>query len=253
MNFKPNIIIKDDPTLLAVAAAEIFTRSAKGCIARKDSFIVAISGGSTPRTTHRLLAEEPYCSHISWEKTHIFWVDERCVPKDDEASNYGAVRKDLLDKIPIPSDHVHLMPVEDPPEEGAMRYQEELIDFFQLQEGGVPTFDLIFLGIGKDGHTASLFPGQWSLNERDRLVVAVKGGNPYVNRLTMTYTLLNNTGHVVFLVSGREKAPVLKLVFEDLQANLPSQKIRPVHGELTWIVDLDAAEMLSREAANDQS
>ncbi|MFC1534561.1 6-phosphogluconolactonase [Thermodesulfobacteriota bacterium] len=245
MNVKPNIIIKDDPTILAVAAAEIFTRSAKESISRKDSFTVAISGGSTPRTTHRLLAEEPYCSDIPWEKIHIFWVDERCVPKDDEASNYGAVEKDLLDKIPIYPDHVHLIPVEDPPEESAMRYQEELMEFFQLEKSGVPAFDLIFLGIGKDGHTASLFPGHEALEEDKRLIVAVNGGDPCVSRITMTYLVINHARQIVFMVSGKGKSQVLKTVFENRKDLLPAQRVRPSQGKMIWLLDKEAASLVN--------
>jgi len=241
---KNEIIVKDNPTHLAQTAATIFSGTARTSVSEKERFVVAISGGSTPRTMHRMLAQEPYRSEIPWDKTHIFWVDDRCVPVNDRASNYGAVKKDLLERIPIPGEQIHPMPGEAPPEDGAIKYQGVLMNFFQLEEGQFPIFDLIFLGMGPDGHTASLFPGQRALNEKKRLVVAVKGGSPDVNRLTMTYPVLNRAGQIVFLVSGKGKCEILKTAFENREARLPAQKIRPINGGLIWLLDRDAASLL---------
>ena len=161
---KSQIIIKDSPDSLAREAAEIFVAMARESVAHRDHFSVAISGGSTPRHMHKMLAEDPYLSEMPWYKTHIFWVDERCVPENDPASNYGAAKSDFIDRVPVPKVNIHPMPCRVSPEDGAIRYQRELIDFFQSGDDRFPVFDLIFLGIGTDGHTASLFPGQRALS-----------------------------------------------------------------------------------------
>ncbi len=241
------IIIRENPTHLAQTGAELFTRAARAAVKERGRFAVAVSGGSTPRLMHRLLAEEPYCSETPWDRTSLFWVDERCVPVTDEGSNYGAAKLDLLEKVPLPVAQIHPMPVEAPPDEGAVEYQRVLQNFFQSGEGQFPAFDLIFLGIGADGHTASLFPGQSSIEEKKRLVIAVKGGIPNVSRLTMTYPTLNQARQLVILVSGTGKAAVLKTLFEDKQARLPAGRINPTNGTLTWLVDRDAAEALPKE------
>jgi len=202
---------------------------------------------------HRMLAEEPHSTKTPWGRTHIFWVDERCVPEKDRASNYGAAKRDFLDKVPIPAGHVHPMPLEASHEEGALIYQQKLMDFFQLEAGQFPIFDLIFLGIGKDGHTASLFPGQKALDETEKPVIAVKGGDPDVNRLTMTYPVLNRAKQIVFLVTGKGKAAVLKTIFEVAGAGLPARTVNPINGKLTWLIDRDAASMLPEEVLNEGS
>jgi len=253
MPSKPEIIITDDPTQLARTGAGIFRTAAKHCVTQRNLFSVAISGGSTPRDMHRLLAEEPYRSDIPWKKTHIFWADERCVPMNDPASNYGLAKKDFLEQIPIPPEQIHFMPGGFAPEEGARKYQEEVEGFFQHMQEDFPVFDLIFLGIGKDGHTASLFLGARSPSESDRWVMAVKGGNPDVYRLTLTYDVLNGAKGVYFLVSGKEKAPIVRTVLESKEARLPAQKIQPVKGKLTWLLDKEAASLLSKEMIRDAS
>jgi len=236
------ILTASDPADLARRGADLFSRIGKESVQLRGCFAVALSGGSTPRPMHRMLCEEPYFSTIPWSRTHIFWVDERCVPADDSASNYGAARADLLDRVPVLCDQVHPMPMDLPPGAGATAYQEELMRFFQSPPSKIPVFDLIILGIGTDGHTASLFPGQSALREQKRLVVPVRGGDPpLVDRLTMTLPLLNNAGEIVFLVSGKKKAPILKSIIEGASVQYPAQMIRPVHGNLTWLLDREAA------------
>ncbi len=244
MTYKTRIIIKDDLTDLSTAGTHIFAMTARDTVAEKGRFVAAISGGSTPRSMHRMLTETSISSEIPWGKSHIFWVDERCVPENDPASNYGSAKKDFLDHVPIPPKQIHHMPGEIHPKDGALQYQQELIDFFRVKQGGFPVFDLIFLGIGADGHTASLFPGHHALNEKERLVMAVKGGSPDVNRLTMTYPVLNHAGHVIFLVSGKDKATIMRALFEDGHALLPAQRIQPLSGALTWLLDREAASSL---------
>lgn len=232
---------------LARRGAGIFSQVANKSFEKRGRFIVAISGGSTPRGMHRMLGEEPFRSNIPWENTDIFWVDERCVPENDPASNYGAAKKDFLDRVPVPKAQIHPMPGEGSPENGALHYQRELLKVFQAGAGELPVFDLIFLGLGTDGHTASLFPGQSSLKEKKRLVVSVKGGNPNVSRLTMTFPVLNRAGHIVFLVSGRDKASILKTVLKSEKAGFPAQRIHPLSERLTWLLDREAASLLSRD------
>jgi 6-phosphogluconolactonase len=145
------------------------------------------------------------------------------------------------------------MPVEPPPDKGAAKYQREIQKFFQLGEGQFPVYDLIFLGIGADGHTASLFPRQRALQEKKKLVAAVKGGNPDVNRLTMTYPTLNQARQIAILVSGKGKATVLKTLFDDKQARLPAGRIKPENGILTWLIDRDAASELGKEEVDGAS
>jgi 6-phosphogluconolactonase len=230
---------------LARKGAAIFSRIAVESVALRGRFVVAISGGSTPRPMHRILCEEPHLSMIPWNRTHICWVDERCVPVNDPANNYGAARADFIDKIPIPGKQIHPMPVDLPPEKGALAYQRELVRFFQIKTSEIPVFDLICLGIGTDGHTASLFPGQNAVSETDRLIVSVKGGDPHVSRLTVTFPLINSAREIVFLVSGKGKAPILKAMFEGPPGRYPAQMIHPAHGNLTWLLDREAASQLS--------
>ncbi len=237
------VIIEENATELALTGAERFLGDAKASTSQRGHFSVAVSGGSTPRTMHRNLAREPFCSQIPWNETHIFYVDERCVPIDDPASNFGDLKRDLIEQAPLPIENIHPMPGETTLVDGARAYERELKAFFQ-QNAGFPVFDLIFLGIGKDGHTASLFPGQAALEEKEQWIVSVKGGNPDVHRLTMTLPVINHARHVVFLVSGEGKAGILKEIFEESSMPLPAQRINPVKGQLTWLLDRAAASRL---------
>lgn len=251
MSFKQKIIVKDDPTLLAKQAAEIFVAGARGSIDKKRPFTVAISGGSTPRRMYKMLASEPYIRNIPWQKIHIFWVDERCVPLDSPESNYGEAKMDFIDEVPIPQSHVHWITCGPSPRASAKEYQKTLKDFFSFENARIPRFDLIYLGMGADGHIASLFPGQKSLYEKERLVVAVKGGNPNTNRITMTLLLLNQARHIVFIITGEEKARTVQRVLEDSKIRLPAQKIRPLDGQLTWLMDRSAAALLTGDLHHD--
>ena len=249
---KPQITIKDTPIDLAKTAADLFSLQAKQCVAGNGRFFVAISGGTTPGLFHKMLVKEPYVSEIPWDKMHIFWVDERCVPENDAASNYGASKKDFLNRAPISKAQVHPMPGWLSPEDGARNYQKTLMAFFHLKYGQFPTFDLIFLGTGKDGHTASLFPGQKALDETERLVISVKGGRPHVSRLTMTLPVLNHAKRIIFMVSGKNKADIVKTILEFPKAKLPAQRIQPLNGTLTWLLDIESASMLSKERSHEK-
>jgi len=247
MDQKRKIIVADDSDRLAVKGAELFCETARAAIGTTGRFRAAISGGSTPRAMNRLLSRDPYVSRIAWRKTHLFWVDERMVPADDPASNFGAARRDLLEAVPLPPENIHPMTSDKSPTEAAADYQKDLENSFRIEKGSLPVFDLIFLGIGQDGHTASIFPGDRTALKTDWWVVAVKGGNPDVHRLTLTRPVLNNAGTAVFLISGKNKAGVVKTLLAPEPTQLPARKIKPVHGELTWLLDRDAAALLPTE------
>jgi len=249
MPAKFQVIINDNPLELSDAGATLFAESAGHAIERKGFFTVALSGGSTPRGMHRRMAEEPFRSNTSWDQTHIFWVDERCVPVEDPASNYGAACKDFIDQVPIIKTNLHPMPVNMAPYEGAMHYQREITGFFETASNEIPVFDLILLGIGTDGHTASLFPGTSALQEQKQLILAVKGGMPNVDRLTMTYPILNHAREVVFLVAGIGKAGIIQAILEKKQRDLPVLGIQPLSGKLTWLLDREAANLLLKNSA----
>jgi 6-phosphogluconolactonase len=238
----PSIIVAQDALQLAQRGADLFVRTTK---AEKGRSFVAISGGSTPRAMHRLLTREPFRSQVPWRDVHLFWVDDRLVPYDNPASNFGAAKTDFLENVPIPSEHIHPMPTDIAPEQGAVSYQKALRALFNAEKGDFPSFDLVFLGIGQDGHTASLFPGQAVLDEQEKWVVAVKGGNPDVYRLTMTLPLINRGRFIVFLASGKAKASVVKEILENQDAGLPAQRVVPTDGKLTWLLDCAASSLLS--------
>lgn len=240
----PSIIVAQDALQLAKMGADLFVRITRKCVSR-GRCLVAISGGSTPRTMHRLLTQEPFCSAIPWRDVHLVWVDERMVPYDNSASNFGASKKDFLADVPIPSEQIHPMPVDMPPEQAAVKYQKKLEVLLYGERDGFPSFDLIFLGIGQDGHTASLFPGHAALDQKEKWVAAVKGGTPDVYRLTMTLPLLNRGRSIVFLASGEAKASVVREILENQDAGLPAQRVVPTDGKLTWLLDSAAASLLS--------
>jgi 6-phosphogluconolactonase len=252
MSFKRKIIIKDDPILLAKQAAEIFVASARLSVGKRGRFAVAVSGGSTPRRMHKMLAREPYILNIPWGKIHIFWVDERCVTQDSHESNYGTAKRDFINEVPIPETQVHLITGESSPRVSAKEYHKILSDFFSFESTRIPRFDLIYLGMGADGHIASLFPGQKALYEKEKLVVAVKGGDPNVDRISMTLPLLNQARHIVFLITGAEKARTVQAVLGDRKIRLPAQKIRPLNGQLTWLLDRGAASLLAGDLHHDK-
>lgn len=237
-------IIVPDSNRLAEKGAEMFCEIAKKSILDRGRFVVAVSGGATPRAMHGRLSQDPYLSDLFWQHTHIFWVDERMVEFDHPASNFGTARKDLLEKIPIPFDHIYPMPAMTGPEDGAERYQMTLKTFFQGIGSDDPVFDLILLGIGTDGHTASLFPEKALSFPDQSWVISVRGGNPNVFRLTLTYFVLNRARHVLFLVSGKDKAVIVKSLFEDNTVDLPAKNIKPSKGTLTWLLDQEAASLL---------
>ena len=203
------------------------------------------AGGSTPKKLYGLLASEPYRGQIDWALTEIFWSDERCVPLDNEDSNYHLAQEVLLSKVPIPATQIHRMPADaDDRDQASLTYTQEIQRVFGTN--GIPSFDLIQLGMGPEGHTASLFPHQASLHEQTRLIMPVTVPKPPPPRLTFTPLLLNAATHILFLVTGQDKAEALQAVLEGEYNpdEYPAQSIRPTQGEVTWMLDLAAASKL---------
>jgi len=249
MAAEPEIIVAPDLRDLSREAAARFQRLAADRIAAAGRFSVALSGGSTPRALYRLLGEPPFHEAIDWPRVHLFWGDERFVPTDHPESNYRLAQEAFISTVPIPAGNVHPMPTEgSDPNAAAARYEETLRRFFAPPEGEPPRFDLVLLGLGADGHTASLFPGSPALDEDGRLVVAAYVPKLDAWRLTLTPPVLRSARHVIFLVSGTDKASVLREVLEGTYDphRLPAQLVRPQGGELTWLVDEAAASLLPR-------
>lgn len=236
-----------DAAALAQTAAELFQQSAQEHIAAHGRFTVALSGGSTPKAMFARLANEPYRSAIDWARVYLFWGDERCVPPDHSDSNYRMTHETLLSYVPIPPQNIFRMHGDLAPATAAREYTAQLRQFFQTTSW--PQFDLVFLGMGADGHTASLFPGTTALHaDADAIVVEnyVEKLNAY--RLTLTAATINQAHAIVFLIGGADKAATLKAVLQGpSQPDLyPSQLIQPAHGTLTWIVDEAAAQSLGK-------
>jgi 6-phosphogluconolactonase len=233
----------DNPAELFRGAASEFATLAAKAVQIKGRFSVALSGGSTPKSLYQLLAGSAF-PNLPWDKTYFFFGDERHVPPDDPESNYRMANEAMLSKAPAAN--IFRIPAEmKDAGAAASAYEQTLRDFFRLGAGEFPRFDLVLLGLGPDGHTASLFPGTEALNENKRLVVANWVEKFKTYRITFTYPVLNNAACVIFLASGADKAGILREVLENPQADLPSQKVRPMNGRLVWMVDRAAAAELS--------
>ncbi len=232
-------------SLFATAAREV-VKVVTGCVKEGRECSVALAGGSTPRGLYRLLTSEPYRSQLSWEHFRVFWGDERTVPPDHQESNFRMTEEALLSRVPIPLKQVFRIEGELPADEAAARYEAVLREQFRLSPGEVPRFDLILLGMGPDGHTASLFPGTSAVAESHKLVTAPWVEKFATHRVTLTPAVLNAAKQVVFLVSGHDKATALQAVLEGPfePARYPAQVINPTQGQLMWIINQDAADLL---------
>ena len=239
-----DIRILNTPQELFQAAAAEFISLASMAIRDHEKFSVALSGGSTPKSLYSVLAK----ATLSWEKIFFFWSDERHVPPDHPDSNYRMAKEALLSKVPVPPENIFRVRAEEKNANVVAKdYEEALRSFFGLRPGEFPRFDLILLGLGPDGHTASLFPNTAALNETKLLVVANWVEKFKANRITFTYPVLNNAACVIFLVSGADKADMVRTVLEDGRADLPSQRVHPVNGRLLWLLDKGAASKLSKK------
>ena len=229
-----------DPLALARYAAEWMTAAA---LAASGSFRVSLSGGSTPKTLYGLLASDEFKGRFPWPRVSWYWGDERFVPYDDPDSNFRMTREAMLDRAPIPPENIHPAPVDGTPESAAQRYEQTLQRAYgaAILDPARPLFDLTLLGLGADGHTASLLPGEPVLDERKRWVMAVSHGRPEI-RLTMTYPVIESSRRVAFLVTGREKATMLRTIRAG-GSQVPAARVHPV-GDLFWFVDRAAAEAL---------
>ena len=235
------ILVFETPEELAVTAAERFVEYARET---QGPFCVALAGGSTPRRIYELLATESLNSRLDWSKVHLFFGDERAVPPDHPESNYRMVYETLISKVPIPTTNVHRIPAEGDVNENARLYENHLRSSFSGRSW--PSFDLVLLGMGEDGHTASLFPNSEALNEKSRWVVATRNEQSGQDRITLTLPVFNQAKRVMFLVVGDKKAQRLKEVLrlQPASEHLPAQAIKPANGALEWLVDAAAASLL---------
>ncbi|RJR32432.1 MAG: 6-phosphogluconolactonase [Deltaproteobacteria bacterium] len=229
---------------LSQAAAALFARLAAVAVKSRGRFSVALSGGSTPRRTYEILAQPPFREEVPWNRIHVFWGDERCVPPSDPRSNTLMARKAWLDQVPVPQTQIHPISCQLDPGAGAREYESLLRDFFGSSP---PCLDLVLLGLGKDGHTASLFPDNPALRERERWTATVQVPGEDIHRVTLTPVLINRAAAVAFLAAGAAKAGALREVLQGPRGplRLPAQVINPDQGELYWLVDREAAKEIT--------
>jgi 6-phosphogluconolactonase len=238
------IRVYHDLEALSRAAAELFTLQSREASLMCGRFSVAFSGGETPRRTYELLASPLYAERIHWNEVHVFWSDERCVPENDPRNNALMARHALLDHVPIPPENIHPIRCSLSPQQAAQEYEQELRQFFSSSN---PNFHLVLLGLGSNGHIASLFPHTSVLNEKDRWVSEVYVKELGMYRVTFTAHFINQASQVVFLVSGSDKAQVLENVLEGAYqpGELPAQLIRPAGNHPLWLVDKAASHKLT--------
>ena len=248
MSSNPTIEVLDTPSSLALRAADLFRDEVRARLRSAGRFTVALSGGSTPRRLYRILsaADSP---PLPWGQIHLFWGDERHLPPDHADSNYRMVKESLLDVAPIPESNIHRIPAErSSAEEAAREYEAELRRFFSPGSGAIPSLDLVLLGLGADGHTASLFPGSALAGDDERLVTAGFVEAVNAHRISLTFPVINASGTVIFLVSGPSKAePVKRILAKDPSAgDLPASRVKPRGGRIVWLLDRDAASLMER-------
>ena len=212
---------------------------------KKSKFFLAISGGSTPRIIFETLADD-YKQKIKWDKLHLFWCDERCVPPKNYESNYGMTKKYLIDYIDIPEENVHRLKGENDPKKEAKRYSNE-IQKTVSSVNGFPKFDLVMLGIGEDGHTASIFPDQMHLLDSMKICEVAIHPSTRQKRITLTGKVVNNSHTVIFLITGKSKAEILKSILEERKKIYPAEFIAPVNGKLEYYIDSEAAKLLDKK------
>jgi 6-phosphogluconolactonase len=244
---KPNVQVASDPESLARCTVDLFVSTARDAIASRDAFFVALSGGHTPKRSFELLAATPEGRSLPWGKVHVFWVDERYVPPTSPYSNYRLATDALLNKVSIPQSNVHRIVTEHNDVKAAARlYEETIRRVFAVEEGDVPQFDLIVLGMGTDGHTGSLFPNSYAPFQTDDLACVVYVLGDALTRITLTHPVLRAARRLAVLVSGKEKARTLRAVLtgEPDEAKYPIHILWPVLDKVTWLVDRDAARAI---------
>ncbi|ACT96382.1 6-phosphogluconolactonase [Dyadobacter fermentans] len=235
--------IEKDTKALSASLAEWINNYIQQVLAKQDRFTFVLSGGSTPKALYALLAESPYKESVPWEKLHFFWGDERAVPFEDSRNNAKMCYDELLDKVPVKAENIHIMRTDITPEESAAEYEKIMKTYF---EGSETTFDFVLLGMGDDGHTLSLFPGTEVIHEQEALATSFFLQAQDMYRITLTAPVVNNAACVAFLAAGAGKAEVLKQVLKG-ERNIdlyPSQIIQPSKGQLHWFVDEAAVALL---------
>jgi len=238
-------VVWPSPAEVAAAAADVFASTAASAAKTRGTARIAISGGTTPKAMFALLADrsQPYFDRVPWDKVQLFWVDERTVPPDHKDSNYGMTKAAMLDHVPLRPEQIHRIEGELDPEVAASRYEAEIRTAFRLEGAESPTFDLILLGMGDDGHTASLFPHTDAIHELGRLAVANRVEKMDTWRITLTWPVINQAREVVFLIEGAAKRDILREVLlgsYDPESK-PSQLIRPANGTVNFLLDSAAA------------
>jgi 6-phosphogluconolactonase len=237
------IFIFPDNEVAAHFAAKKWAEISSQSITDKGYFSVALSGGRTPVDFYKTLST---CKQLPWDKTHIFLADERFVSQYDKESNYRLIRETLLKNIPIPEENVHpIQTDEGSSDKAARKYEEVIRSFFHILNDKIPRFDLIMLGMGEDGHTASLFPGTSSIKEKSRLIIPVVADKSTSERISLTLPVLNNAKHIIFLISGEDKALAVKEMLENEASNLPAALVKPENVSLMVVLDKGAASLLS--------
>lgn len=245
---QPHVDVVADPQSLAEKVVFCFVEAVRAALAERGIFCVAVSGGRTPRLFFELLGRSEAARRLPWEKIHLFWTDERYVPKDAQDSNYKLVADTLLAQVPIPTENVHAIPTEYADMFDAVRsYESTLREVFQVGADQLPVFDLVLLGMGADGHTASLFPNTYAPFDTEDLVCAVFKSGGDVNRITLTHPVLRAASRLLVMVSGQDKADTLHAVLteEPDEVHYPIHVLWPVLEKVTWLIDRQAARDLT--------
>jgi 6-phosphogluconolactonase len=240
------LIVMDNAQALYVRAAEEIAHFAGEAICTHGEFTLCLTGGSTPASTYELLATRFHLS-VDWKEVQLFWGDERCVPPDDPASNFGMANRTMLSKLALRPEQVHRMRGEDEPAQAAHEYERELRAFFRLEQpDDFPSFNLLLLGLGENAHVASLFPGHPALHEKTRLAVAVEVEAVPRRRISLTFPVINHAERVMFLVSGANKAAAVRQILQGPPDpdQYPGQYVKPDRGEVVWLLDQAAASAL---------
>jgi 6-phosphogluconolactonase len=240
------MVVVENSEQLAVEAANRLVSIAKESIESRGRFDIALSGGNTPRRLYEMLADQPLREQLDWGKTYVFWGDERRVPPSHEDSCYRMARETLLDKVPVPQENIFRMQGEGLQNSAMQDYENKLMRHFKLSSREFPRFDLILLGLGTDGHTASIFPGTRAVSDMTNMVIVYEVPKLRVERITLSRAVINNARNIMFLVSGADKALALANTLEgpSMRSTYPAQGIAPSDGQLIWVVDKAAAENL---------
>jgi len=243
---KPKLIVLENAEAVCVRAAEEIVHFSGEAICTHGQFNLCFTGGNTPADTYRLMATRFHLS-VDWKEVNFYWGDERCVARDDSASNFGMAQRTLLSSLTLKPGQVHRMHGEDDPAKAAGACEEDLKKSFSLEDGAFPRFDLTLLGLGDNAHIVSLFPGYPAIHEQKRLVVPVEVDAPQRKRITLTAPVINQSARIMFIVAGQNKAKAVKQVLEGPRDvdQFPGQVVQPSSGEVLWVLDKGAASMLT--------